>query len=202
MRATFDTLAMSVLAATVATVGGLACAVVAVRPHRPGAPAIRHVTAWAIRTVLLLFRAAPAPVWAFLVVLVMFPGIWPGAVALGIYNVGVVGRLYTEVLEDHDDRVRRHLEAAGASAGGRLLYAVLPATASRLISLALYRWEVIARETVVVGVVGASGLGRLLQEHFVARDYAAVLGACVALVALTGAIDALSGRLRRRFGSR
>ena len=130
-------------------------------------------------------------------VLVMFPGIWPGAVALGVYNAGVLGRLYSEVIEDHDDRARRQLDAAGASPLGQLLYAVLPVTADRLTNLTLYRWEVITRETVVVGVVGAAGLGRLIQEHLVARDFAAVLGAIGALVALAAVIDALSSRLRR-----
>lgn len=51
-----------------------------------------------------------------------------------------------------------------------------------------------------MGVVGAAGLGRLLQEHLVARDYAAVLGAIGALVVLTFAIDALSAGIRRAFG--
>lgn len=195
-----DTLAMSALATLIAVAGGLAFAIVAARPHRPDAPIGRRLVAWAVRALLLLFRAVPAPVWAFLIVLVMFPGVWPGAVALGVYNLGVLGRLFTEVLEDHDDRARRHLDAAGASTGGQLLYAVLPVTATRLISLALYRWEVITRETVIVGVVGAAGLGRLLQEHLVARDYAAVLGAIGALVVLTFAIDALSAGIRRAFG--
>jgi len=196
-RASVDTLAMSVLATVVAAFGGMLFAIGATRPYRSDASAARRIAAWVDRTVLLLFRAVPAPVWAFLFVLVLFPGIWPGAVALGVYNVGVLGRLFTEVLEDHDDRARRQLDTAGASPGGQLLYAVLPVTARRLASLALYRWEVIARETVIVGVVGAAGLGRLIQEHLIARDFHAVLGAVGALVALTVVIDALSAGLQR-----
>jgi len=147
--------------------------------------------------VLLLFRAVPGPIWAFLVVLVMFPGIWPGAVALGVYNIGVLGRLYAEVLENHDDRVRRHLASTGASGPQRFAYAVVPTAAPRLASLTLYRWEVITRETVIVGVVGAAGLGQLIQQHLVARDFAAVFGAIGGLVILTLLIDAMSTRLRR-----
>ncbi|MDY7102774.1 MAG: ABC transporter permease subunit [Actinomycetota bacterium] len=199
LSATVDTLALSVLATAIALVGGLALAVIAARPPRPDAAAGRRLVSWAARTVLLLLRAIPAPIWAFLVVLVLFPGIWPGAVALGVYNAGVLGRLFAEVIEDHDDRARRLLDTAGASRTGQLLYAVLPSCATRLANLALYRWEVITRETVIVGVVGAAGLGRLIQEHLVARDFAAVLGAVGALIALTMIIDALSGHLRRAF---
>jgi ABC-type phosphate/phosphonate transport system permease subunit len=52
---------------------------------------------------------------------------------------------------------------------------------------------------VIVGVVGAAGLGRLFQEHLVARDYAALLGAVASLAVLTFAVDALSATLRRVF---
>lgn len=197
VRATVDTLAMSVLATVIAAGGGLLLATIAARPHRPDAAAGRRLAGVATRCALLLCRAVPAPVWAFLVVLVVFPGIWPGAVALGVYNLGVLGRLYAEVIEDHDDRARRHLDSSGARPAAQLLYAVLPVTAARLTSLTLYRWEVITRETVVVGVVGAAGLGRLIQEHLVARDFAAVLGAIGGLVVLTVLIDAASAALRR-----
>ena len=54
------------------------------------------------------------------------------------------------------------------------------------------------RETVVVGVVGAGGLGQLINEHIVARDFAAVSGAVLALIALTWIADALGSRLRRQ----
>lgn len=199
-KATVDTLAMSVLATAIAVVGGLALAGIAARPHRPDTSVGRRALGWSVRAVLLLARAVPAPIWAFLVILVMFPGIWPGAVALGLYNLGVLGRLFTEVIEDHDDRARRHLDAAGASVVGQQLYAVLPVTAGRLTSLALYRWEVITRETVVVGVVGAAGLGRLLQEHLVARDFAAVAGAVGALVVVTFLVDVIGSSARRAVG--
>ncbi len=197
VAATIDTLAMSILATSIAVAGGLAMATAAARPWHDGARHRRRATGTATRLTLLLFRAVPAPVWAFLVVLILFPGIWPGAVALGIYNLGVLGRLFAEVIEDHDDRARRQLAASGASPIQQFAYAVLPTTAPRLAALALYRWEVITRETVIVGVVGAAGLGRLIQEHLVARDFAAVVGAIGGLVVLTAVIDLTSTRLRR-----
>jgi phosphonate transport system permease protein len=126
----------------------------------------------------------------------LFPGIWPGAVALGVYNLGVLGRLFAEVVEDHDERARRHLASSGAGAIKQFAYAVLPSIASRLTGLALYRWEVVTRETVIVGVVGAAGLGRLIREDLVARDFAAVTGTIGALVVLTALIDITSSRMR------
>ena len=63
-------------------------------------------------------------------------------------------------------------------------------------AIVFYRWEVIVRETVVVGVVGAGGLGQLINEHLAARDFAAVIGAVGAMVVIALVIDAASAGLR------
>ena len=151
-----------------------------------------------MRFALLLARAVPAPMWAFLAVLILFPGLWPGAVGLGIYNLGVLGRLFADVIEDRDTAATDQLLLTGAGPTTALLYGALPSVAPRIVALALYRWEVIVRETVVVGVVGAGGLGQLINDHLVARDFSAVSGAVLALIALTVLADLVGSRLRRQ----
>jgi len=136
-------------------------------------------------------------VWAFLFVLVLYPGIWPGAVALGIYNAGVLGRLYAEAIEASPGDAERATVLAGARWWGRWAYGVLPAAAPRLVSLSVYRSEVLVRETIVIGVVGAGGLGQLLRDDLAARDFAAVSGVVLVLIALAVGADAL-GRMVRR----
>lgn len=197
--ASLDTVALSILALVIAAIGGVALGVLAGRPAgRTAAPTlVGGVGRTVVRLVLLLFRAVPAPVWAFLAVLVLFPGLWPGAVALGIYNLGVLGRLDAEAIEERDPRPADAVTLTGAGRIGRLLYGTLPAATPRLLSLALYRWEVIVRETVVVGVVGAGGLGQLINEDLAARDFAAVTSAVIALVVISFTIDGTSASLRR-----
>ncbi len=195
--ALIDTLALSILALVIAAVGGLAAAVVARRRPDRSSSAPSKIAGFAMRILLLLARAVPAPIWVFLAVLVLFPGLWPGAVGLGLYNLGVVGRLFADVFEDQETGPVDQLTATGASPIAAFLYAALPGAAPRLVALALYRWEVIVRETVVVGVVGAGGLGVLINDHLVARDFRAVSGAVLALVALTIAVDQVGVQLRR-----
>ena len=197
--ATIDTVAMSVLAISIAATGALLLAGAASRPTRRTATPTRagNLARTGARLVLLLFRAVPAPVWAFLFVLVLFPGAWPGAVALGVYNMGVLGRLFAEAMEDRDTRSADQLALSGATGAQVIFYGTLPAIASRITSLTLYRWEVIVRETVVVGVVGAGGLGQLIRDHLAARDFAAVTGAVVGLVVVSVGIDAISASMRR-----
>ncbi|MGH3384228.1 MAG: hypothetical protein ACRDO1_06595, partial [Nocardioidaceae bacterium] len=70
----------------------------------------------------------------------------------------------------------------------------------RFVAYGMYRWEVIVRETVVVGVVGAGGLGRLLAEQTASFHYAGVSATLLALIALTFLVD-LTSALVRRSGS-
>jgi phosphonate transport system permease protein len=197
--AALDTVAMSLIALTIACVGGLMFAVLSARPtgragrRRPQITLRRAL----LRAALLLCRAVPAPIWAFLAVLVLFPGQWPGAVGLGVYNLGVLGRLFAEAVEDGDPGPADALSASGATGAQAFWYGTLPVAAPRLVSLALYRWEVILRETVVVGVVGAGGLGQLVNDHLTARDFAAVSGVAMMLIALSVAVDTISARVRR-----
>lgn len=199
VNAVVDTSAMSLLALAVAGLGGLAAAAVVSRPtgRAETVTAAGNVKRAVLRLVLLLLRAVPAPIWAFLMVLVFFPGLWPGALALGIYNLGVLGRLFAEIIEDRDTGPADGLILSGGRTLQTLVYGTLPAAGPRLTSVALYRWEVIVRETVVVGVVGAGGLGQLINEHLAARDFAAVSGAIVALVGISLLIDSVSASLRR-----
>jgi len=194
--ATLDTVALAVLALVIAVAIGVAGAVVIRRPTLD-----QHPGGWlrrsAGRLLLLMFRAVPAPIWAFLFVLILFPGLWPGAVALGVYNAGVLGRLFAEAIESQPLDAERSAVLAGAGAVTRWCYGILPQAAPRLISLSVYRGEVIVRETIVIGVVGAGGLGQLVRDHLVARDFAAVTTVVIVLVALAVAADAVGSMLRR-----
>lgn len=193
-RLSLETVEMALVATAVAAVAGAVVAVVAAGrlPHR-GARA----AAVAARAALLACRAVPPPVWALLFLFVLFPGPLPGALALAAYNFGILGRLMAEVVENLDDGPGRVLAAAGAPSSAVLLYATLPAALPRFVAYAVYRWEVTLRETVVVGLVGAGGLGRLLSAQLSAFDYRGAAATLLALVLLTFAADLVGGAVRR-----
>lgn len=192
-----DTLALSVLAMAIAVAAASVVALVASGTVGPGGrvgAALRGAT----RGVLLVTRAIPPPVWAVVALFVLLPGPWPGAVALGAYNLGVLGRLLAEALEGTDDGPALALRSAGASKLAAAAYATVPAALDRFVSLGLYRWEVAIRETVVVGVVGAGGLGRALDQELSSFAWSRVTGILLALVAVTFLVDATSAAVRRR----
>lgn len=204
-----QTLAMSILAIAMAGVGGILLSFPAahnvflpgglLNPNRRD----RNSGFWAwlilllTRSILLLCRAIPTPIWALVLLFVLFPGILPGAIALGLHNLGILGRLMAEVTENLDQRPLQALKAQGTPSPLLFLYGVLPLTLPRFLAYILYRWEVCMRETVIVGLVGAGGLGYLLREQLSSFDYQGVIVTLGCFVVLTFMVDGISGAVRK-----
>ncbi|MDK3258657.1 PhnE/PtxC family ABC transporter permease [Blastococcus capsensis] len=189
------TIQMSVLGIVFATVGAVALAPFAARPSAP-AGAARRAVGVLTRLGLLLLRAVPPPVWALVLLFVLLPGVLPGALAIGVYTMGVLGRLVGEAVEEADRRPSAALRASGASAAGSRLYGTAPTLAGPVLALALYRWEVAIRDTVLVGLLGAGGIGVLLSAETSSFDWAAVTTVLTAIVLLTFLVDLVSDRAR------
>ncbi len=204
-----DTIAMSVLAIALAALGGMLLSFPAAHNFflpggllNPGqSKGESAVYPWLLlllsRAVLLVCRAIPAPIWALVVLFVLFPGILPGAIALGLHNLGILGRLKAEVLENLSFQPLEALRAQGTPNALVFLYGVMPMTLPRFLAYSLYRWEVCMRETVIVGFVGAGGLGRVLTEQLSSFDYRGVIVTLLVFLLLTFGVDWLSGTVRR-----
>lgn len=149
------------------------------------------------RFLLLFLRAVPEPIWALIFLFILFPGILPGAIAMSLHNLGILGRLMAEVTENLDERPTHSLIALGATNPQVFLYSVLPRTLPRFVAYILYRWEVCIRATVIVGLVGAGGLGRLLTEQLSSFDYKGLLTTLIVFIALTFFVDLISAAVRR-----
>ncbi len=203
-----QTLSMSILAMSVAGLGAMALSFPAARlfalpgsllgtASGPWRRVAGYLVLSAARGALLIARAIAEPIWALLFLFVFYPGMLPGALGLALYNFGILGRLMAEVAENTDRRPLRALQAQGATPGQIFLYGAFPQTLPRHLAYILYRWEVCIRATVVVGLVGAGGLGRLLTEQIARFDYRAVLTTLIVFVGLTLVVDLISGAVRR-----
>ena len=202
-RLALNTLAMSVLAMGIAGAGALALLMPGARTVSDGtlggAPSRTGVALYAgVRIFYTLTRAVPELVWAMLIVFFLSPGIIPGALALGIHNLGIVGRLTSEVVENLDPSPARALRAAGASSPKVLLYGVFPQALPMFLTFLMYRWEVVIRTTVVVGFLNAGGLGREFRLRMSWFHYDDVALLLVWYLLLVIAVDILSAQLRRR----
>lgn len=152
-----------------------------------------------MRQVLNAIRAFPELVLA-VVIFIPIAGLGPvaGALAMGLHSVGTLGKLTAEVVEGIDPGP---VEAARAT-GGRPLqvqrWGVLPQVMPEIVAFWLYRFEINIRASAVLGVVGAGGIGFLVQQTIVFNRFRLTGTALIVVIAVTILVDTVSGWLRRR----
>ncbi|MCY1491639.1 phosphonate ABC transporter, permease protein PhnE [compost metagenome] len=153
---------------------------------------------WPVRALLIFLRSVPEIVWALLFVRAVGLGPTAGVLAIAITYSGMLGKVYAEIFESVDRRPAQALMLAG---GGRLAafaYGILPNAAGELLSYTVYRWECAIRASVVMGFVGAGGLGQQIDlsiRMFAGGEVVSILLCFLALVLLA---DQLSRLLRAR----
>jgi phosphonate transport system permease protein len=159
---------------------------------------LKHGIKWSSRLFLQVTRAMPELTLAL--VFVAWVGIGPlaGILAIAVHNIGVMGRLYSDVLEEVEPGPAAALQAQGASSFATFLFGVLPQIKPRLAAFTLYRFEVNVRATVMVGFVGAGGFGDALYTAislFHMRDLTLLL---ITMLIVVSVVDAAGDWLRTR----
>jgi len=151
-----------------------------------------------VRGLLIFLRSVPEIVWALLFVRAVGLGPTAGVLAIAITYSGMLGKVYAEIFESVDQRPAHALLQAGSSRLSAFFYGILPDAAAELVSYTVYRWECAIRASVVMGFVGAGGLGQqidLSMRMFAGAEVASMLLAFLVLVWLA---DQLSRVLRGR----
>ena len=197
-RLAYRTLAMSVLAMGIAGAGVLITFLPAARNAAMGELTASRSPLWkglyfVVRGFFVITRDIPELIVAMIVIFVFSPGIIPGDIALGIHNYGILGKLSAEVVENLDPRPARALRTSGANTFQMLAYGILP----QFLTYMLYRWEVVIRTTIVVGLVSAAGLGREFRLDMSFLRYTDVALLLVWYLILVVFVDLVSMYLRR-----
>ncbi|WP_174733385.1 PhnE/PtxC family ABC transporter permease [Mesobacillus harenae] len=198
---TLDTLQMSIMAIGFATVTMFLTVIPATRTVANGSLTLSKkryswISYGLIRVSYVFSRAIPELVWAMVIIFIFKPGILPGAIALALHNFGILGKLCAEVIEDLDKRPARNLASSGASKWQILMYAVLPAVMPQYLTYILYRWEVIMRTTIVVGFVGAGGLGQQFKMSMSFFHYTDITLLLICYIVLVFIADYVSEKSR------
>jgi len=150
------------------------------------------------RGLLNLLRSIPELVWALVFVRAVGLGPLPGVLALGIAYAGMLGKLYSEIIDSVDSRPIEALQSTGASKINIVFYGYLPLALPDLISYTLYRWECGIRAAVVLGFVGAGGIGQEVELSMRMFNYHEVSTLLIILCLLVLMVDVISGWIRRR----
>lgn len=146
------------------------------------------------RVAIVVSRSVDTLIWALLFIIVVGPGSLAGALAVTMRSIGFVAKLFAEAIEEID---AGQVEAVAATGAGRLTtlaYAIVPQVKPAFLGVSIYRWDINVRESTVLGLVGAGGIGFTLNEAILGLEWARVgliLVVVLGLVLLSEAISAL-----------
>jgi phosphonate transport system permease protein len=198
VRETWRTVAMATAGVTLALVLAVPLSLMATRVLSLSALSGRMdrgpaVVRWCVRATLIVLRSVPELVWALVFVRVVGLGPTAGVLAIALTYGGMLGKVYAEILESGESHATHTLMRNGSGRLQAFVYALLPSHAAELASYTVYRWECAIRSSVVLGFVGAGGLGQQLDNSmkmFNGGEVATLLLVFIALVALADWVSA------------
>jgi len=202
VRETWRTVAMATAGVTLALVLAVPLSLISTRVLSVSAlsgrmamlpAAMRTLARW----LLIVLRSIPELVWALVFVRVVGLGPTAGVLAIALTYGGMLGKVYGEILESGEVHATQTLLRNGSGRLQAFFWGLLPTNAGELTSYTVYRWECAIRSSVVLGFVGAGGLGQQLDNSmkmFNGGEVASMLLVFVALVALA---DRTSAWLRK-----
>ncbi|REE99937.1 phosphonate ABC transporter, permease protein PhnE [Thermomonospora umbrina] len=194
LRATLLTIEVAFLGTLGATLVSLPLALLAARNLAP------HPTVFAaVRFVITLCRAIPDFVFALMFVAALGLGPLPGVLGLALHSIGMLGKVYAERIEEIDPGPPEALAAVGAHHLQVVRLAVLPQVAPSLVANTLYRFDINIRSSIVLGIVGAGGVGFELVTALQALDYRRAAAVMVVVLGLVAVVETISNRIRRRY---
>ena len=159
MQPLWDTLNI----ATLGTVGGVILAVpvalLAARNTTPSATVLRPVALF----IIVASRSINSLIWALLLVTIIGPGLLAGIIAIALRSIGFVGKLLYEAIEETDPKQIEAIRASGAGPAQVLIYGVVPQVMPALWGISVFRWDINIRESTILGLVGAGGIGLKLN---------------------------------------
>ncbi len=203
LEATWQTIAMATAGLTLAFIFAVPLTLI-VNEHlsisrlgtgrmRLAAVLVRQTVRW----LLVLLRSVPELVWALLLVRIVGLGPTAGVLAIALTYCGMLGKVYAEILEASDSHATNILLQNGSSRLAAFFYGALPNAAAELMSYTIYRWECAIRGSVVMGFVGAGGLGQRMDESMKMLAGAEVSTMLMVFVLLVAAADIVSKLFRK-----
>ena len=192
LKLLFETFNMALLATIVGSALALFLSFLAAKNTSPNS-----LLFFTIRRMLEFFRGVPEIIFAILFVWVLGIGPLAGIIAMTLHTTGSLGKLFSEVHENSNNKPIEALKASGGNWLSEMKFGLLPQVLPNLISYALLRFEINIRASTILGFVGAGGIGQELYL-VINFNYYEEVSAIILLIILTViSIDLLSGYLRK-----
>jgi len=191
VRATWVTFQIATLGSLLAALLALPLALLVARNLRAPRP-----LAWAAKGVLDVSRAVHTLVFGLILVGIVGLGPTAGVLAIALHSMGTYGKLFAESIESLDMAAVDAVRATGAGPSQVFFHGVWPTVLPQFVSHHLYVWEFNIRDSTILGLIGAGGLGLLISEAVSLFQWSRLATLLIVVVALVMAFDALSRRIR------
>jgi len=186
------TVCMAVVGTAMAAVLGVIVGFLAARNTTPH-PAVR----WLARGLIVLCRSIPDLVFAIIFVEALGVGVLPGVLALGFHSIGMLGKLFAEAIEQVPEQPREAVTATGAGRFQNIATSVWPQVMPAFSSITLYRLDINLRSSVILGYVGAGGIGFLLNQDMGVLNFRHAVGIVIVIFVLIVVMEYVSALIRR-----
>jgi phosphonate transport system permease protein len=192
-----QTLAIAVLGTTIGGLTAIPLSFVAAR-NLMRRSLLGTLAYFAVRTFMSVVRAVPTLFWGLLFVTAIGIGPFPGVMAVSVFSLGLMSKLFSEAIEAIDWGQVEALSATGASAVQVVVNGVLPQVVPYMIAHLLYTFEVNVHSATILGIVGAGGIGLLFFQYIEQFEYPQEASVLLVVVAMTLVIDYSSAAIRKR----
>ncbi|MEM6518876.1 MAG: phosphonate ABC transporter, permease protein PhnE [Cyanobacteria bacterium P01_C01_bin.70] len=189
-----DTLAMSIAGTAIAVGLSLPLCFLAARNTTPH-PLLFHLT----RTLFNIARALPELILGMILVAAVGFGKLPGTLALGLHSVGMMGKFFAETIELSDPAPVEAARSVGATEPQVIVHSVLPQVLPQMADITFYRWEYNFRASMILGAVGAGGIGLEIISALRVLQYQQVSALLLIVLVMVTFVDGLSSYLRTGF---
>ena len=158
-RPVWDTINIATLGTLMAVILAFPIAFLAARNTTPSTRFVRPIALF----IIVSSRSINSLLWALMLVTIIGPGVLAGVLAIGLRSIGFCAKLLYEAIEEIDEASVEAIAATGASGPQILNYGIVPQILPAFAGISVFRWDINIRESTVLGLVGAGGIGLQLN---------------------------------------
>lgn len=192
-KALWDTLNIATLGTLLGVILAFPVAFLAARNTTPSKLFVRPIAL----LIIVSSRSINSLIWALLLVAILGPGTLAGIIAIALRSIGFVAKLLYEAIEEINPTSVEALEATGASKIQVIDYAILPQILPAFLGISIFRWDINIRESTILGLVGAGGIGLFLSSSLNVLAWPQVTLIIIIILATVVVSEYISAKIRK-----
>lgn len=190
----WETLNIATLGTLLGTAAATPIAFLAAANTTPSRVFVRPVAIF----IIVASRSINSLIWALLLVAIVGPGVLAGVIAIALRSIGFIGKLLYEAIEEVDASQVEAISATGASTAQIMAWGITPQVAPTLAGITIFRWDINIRESTVLGLVGAGGIGMKLDSALSTLSWPKVSMLLLAIFATVIVSEWVTAQVRKR----